>query len=96
MASIRERAKPKSRPRSLMTRDRSKLLVASAFTLVCLYLCYRLAQPFIPALVFAITIAVVTQPLIRWLESRIKNASIRAAACVANRGAPGLRRRPQE
>ena len=64
----------------MLTRDRSKLIVVSAATIVCLYLCYRLAQPFIPALVFSITIAVVTQPLMKRLERHIKSPSMRAAA----------------
>ena len=62
----------------MLTRDRSKLIVVSAATIVCLFLCYRLAQPFIPALVFAITVAVVTQPLMRWLERHVRSASVRA------------------
>ncbi len=69
-----------SRSGGMLTRDRSKLVVVSAATVVCLYLCYRLVQPFIPALVFSITIAVVTQPLMAWLERHIKSPSMRAAA----------------
>jgi predicted PurR-regulated permease PerM len=67
----------------LLTRDRSKLIVVYGVTIVCLYLCYRLAQPFVPALVFAITVAIVTQPFMRWLDPRIKNASLRAGAAVS-------------
>ncbi len=73
------RKSTKSRSGGMLTRDRSKLLVVSAATIVCLYLCYRLAQPFIPALVFSITIAVVTQPLMKWLERHIQSAALRAA-----------------
>jgi predicted PurR-regulated permease PerM len=73
----------KSPAAHLLTRDRSKLIVVYGITVVCLYLCYRLAQPFIPALVFAITIAIITQPLMSWLEPRIKNATLRAGAGVA-------------
>jgi predicted PurR-regulated permease PerM len=62
----------------MLTRDRSKLIVVSAATIVCVFLCYRLALPFIPALVFAITVAVVTQPLMRWLERHVRSASVRA------------------
>jgi predicted PurR-regulated permease PerM len=62
----------------MLTRDRSKLIVISAATIVCLFLCYRLVQPFIPALVIAITVAVVTQPLMRWLERHISSSSVRA------------------
>jgi predicted PurR-regulated permease PerM len=64
----------------MLTRGRSKLIVVSAATIACLFLCFLLAQPFIPALVFSITVAVVTQPLMRWLGRYIKSASMRAAA----------------
>jgi len=81
MPRSRELTKPASK--SSLTRDRHKVIVVYAVTLVCVYLCYRLAQPFIPALVFAITVAVVTQPLMRWLERRIASPSLRAAIGVA-------------
>src|SRR4051812_13420771 len=81
MAKTRDSTKPRSA--HLLTRDRSKLIVVYGVTIVCLYLCYRLAQPFIPALVFAITIALVTQPLMNLLAPRTKNDSLRAGAGVA-------------
>ena len=70
----------RSRPGGMLTRNRSKFIVISGATIACLFLCFRLAQPFIPALVFSITVAVITQPLMRWLERYIKSASMRAAA----------------
>jgi predicted PurR-regulated permease PerM len=67
-----------SRSGGMLTRDHSKLFVVSAATIVCLYLCCQLARPFLTALVFAITVAVVTQPLMRRLERHVRSASVRA------------------
>jgi predicted PurR-regulated permease PerM len=57
--------------------------VVAAATFVCLYLCYLLARPFLPALVWAITGAVITRPLVRPIEKRIPSATWRAALAVA-------------
>jgi len=45
-----------------------------------IYLCYRLAQPCIPSLVWAGALAVIFTPLQRWFESRVRRPSL-AAAC---------------
>jgi predicted PurR-regulated permease PerM len=68
----------------MLSRKRGKELVVLAATVDCVYICYRLAEPFIPALVWAITIAVVTQPIVKLLDRRIKSRSWRAivAVCV--------------
>jgi len=67
----------------VFTRSRGKLVVVSAATIVCVYLCYRLAQPFLPALVWATAGAVVTHGLTRWLARRIKSRGLRAAVGVS-------------
>jgi predicted PurR-regulated permease PerM len=50
--------------------------------IVALYLCYRLAQPFMPALVWAVAGAVVTHGFVKWLGRWIKSPTLRAAAAV--------------
>lgn len=74
-----------SNPRTddIMTRERGKFFVVLAATLICVYLCYRLVEPFIPALVWAVTGAVVTQPIMRWLGRRIKSRQRRAVVGVS-------------
>jgi predicted PurR-regulated permease PerM len=69
--------------RGMLTRERGKLIVVSAATIVCVYLCYRLAYPFIPALVWAVTGAVVSQPFLRFLRRHISSPSLRAAVGVS-------------
>jgi predicted PurR-regulated permease PerM len=67
------------RTKGVFTRSRGKLVVVSAATIVCVYLCFRLARPFLPALVWATTGAVVTHGFARWLGGWIKSPGRRAA-----------------
>ncbi|HJQ80223.1 MAG TPA: AI-2E family transporter [Lacipirellulaceae bacterium] len=75
--------KRRQRADGMFTRSRGKLVVVSAATIACLYLCYRLAQPFMPALVWAVTGAVITHPLVGWIGRWIESPRWRAAAAVA-------------
>jgi predicted PurR-regulated permease PerM len=74
--------KQRRRADGVFTRGRGKLIVVSAATIVCLYLCYRLARPFMPALVWAVTGAVVTHGFVKWLGRWIASPNWRAAAAV--------------
>jgi predicted PurR-regulated permease PerM len=53
-------------------------LVLILVTVLSLYLCFRLAAPFIAALTFAIALAVLFMPLQKWLEAKLKRASLAA------------------
>jgi len=55
------------------------LMVAIAFGV---YLCYQLASPFLPPLVWALALAVLFAPLQRWLESKTKRHNLAAVVCV--------------
>ena len=55
------------------------LIVASA---IGIYLCYRLALPFLSALVWALALAVVFTPFQRWVESKVKRPNLAAAISV--------------
>jgi len=69
--------------RGVATRTRGKLLALGVATALVLYLCYQLATPFIPALAWAITLAVVTHGASQWVERRLASRSLKAAACTA-------------
>ena len=56
------------------------ILVATAFGL---YLCYRLALPFLAALTWAVVLAIVLAPLHRRLQSRIRNTNLAALVLAA-------------
>jgi predicted PurR-regulated permease PerM len=58
------------------------MLLLMALTVAGLYLCYRLAAPFVPAMAGALALAVVFAPLHRRLEARLGNAHVAAGACV--------------
>jgi predicted PurR-regulated permease PerM len=47
-------------------------LVLMMATVLGIYLCYRLAVPFLPVLAWALTLAVMFAPLQSWLESKLK------------------------
>ena len=57
-------------------------LILTAITVVSIYLCYRLAAPFFPALALALALAILFTPLHRWLESKVKYPNLAAAICV--------------
>ena len=54
-----------------------------AVTLIGLFLSYQLAAPFLPALTSAVALAVVLMPFHRWVEGRIRRASLASAVTVA-------------
>ena len=58
-------------------------ILVMAVTVAGLYLCYRLAAPFVPALAGALALAVLFAPLHRRLERRVGAGNFAAALCVA-------------
>ncbi|BBO30500.1 AI-2E family transporter [Lacipirellula parvula] len=73
-----ESAKPAATP----SRSRGKLVALAAATVLVLYLCYLLIQPFIPPIVWAVTAAVVTHRFSQWVGRKTKTADAKAAICV--------------
>ena len=59
-----------------------RALVLIVATALGLYLCYRLALPFLPALAWALALATLFSPLQRWLESKLKRPGLAAAVSV--------------
>lgn len=57
-------------------------LVLMAVTLGALYLCYRMALPFLPALAWALAFALVLVPVQRWLEPKLRSPGIAAGVLV--------------
>jgi predicted PurR-regulated permease PerM len=64
------------------SRNHIYMLVLLAATAIGIYLCYRLAEPFLPALAWALALAVLFIPFHRRLESKIKNPSLAASISV--------------
>ena len=63
-------------------RSHVQVLVLTVATAVGVYFCFRLALPFLPALVWALTLAVLFIPAHRWVESKLKRPSMAAAVSV--------------
>ena len=61
------------------SRTRVRAIALALLTAVGIYLCFRLARPCIPSLVWAGALALVFAPLQRWLEARVKRANLAAA-----------------
>lgn len=65
------------------SRRHVETLVLLTATALALYFCARLAAPFLPALVWALALAVLFAPLQRWLESKLRYPSLAASISVA-------------
>lgn len=71
-------------PHATLPKSSSQIhgLVLMALTLIGLYLCSRLALPFLPALAWALALAVIFTPFQRWLERRIKHPRLATAISI--------------
>jgi predicted PurR-regulated permease PerM len=58
------------------------VLVLLAATALAVYVCCRLAEPFLPALAWALALAVVAHPLHTWLLRRLHRPSLAAGLAV--------------
>ena len=56
--------------------------ILTVLTLIGLYLCYRLALPFLPALAWALALAVLFSPFQRWLESKVRHRNAASAISI--------------
>jgi predicted PurR-regulated permease PerM len=65
-----------------ITAERLKIVALLVITVLVAYLCYLLLMPFLPAIVWAIALAVVALPLQVIVERRIRNANLAAATTV--------------
>lgn len=62
--------------------DHIHSLVLMAVTVVGLYLCYRMAVPFLPALAWAMSLALLLVPVQRWLEPKVRSPGLAAGMLV--------------
>src|SRR5436190_15213419 len=69
-----------NRPVQAETITTGVLVVASG---IVFYLCYLVVLPFMPALAWALALAVIAHPAHRWLDQRMKSKSLCAGLIVA-------------
>lgn len=66
-----------------LSRERILVVALAVATALAFYVCYRLARPFLPALAWALALAVVVHPVHEWGARRIKSANLAAGLTVA-------------
>ena len=59
-------------------RIRIRAIALAGLAALGIYLCYRLAQPCIPSLVWAGALALVFNPMHRWIEARVRRPNLAA------------------
>ena len=64
------------------SRSHLHVLALMAATALGIYLCYRMALPFVTALTWALTLAVLFMPVHRWLESTVRHSNLAASVSV--------------
>ena len=64
------------------SRERALVLALFIATALAFYLCYLLAHPFLPALAWALTLAVIAHPLHEWIARRIFRPNLAAVLAV--------------
>lgn len=64
------------------SRNHVQTLVLMLATVLGIYLCYKIALPFLSVLVWALTLAVMFSPLQRWLESKLKHPNLAALISI--------------
>jgi predicted PurR-regulated permease PerM len=66
----------------IFTKERVSSLLLVVLTTLALYVCYRIVQPFVPALAFSIALAVATDRPYRWLRRQVRSDTISAVIAV--------------
>lgn len=79
MANRRRRGLRDSSRRERVSRRNMHLVALAVATLVGLYLCYRILEPFLPALAWAVALAVISYPAHAWIRKYIRSDSWAAA-----------------
>ena len=70
------------RPGDWGSRNHIHVLELMAATALGIYLCYRMALPFMPPLTWALVLAVLFRPVHQWLASRVKRRTLAASLSV--------------
>ena len=66
----------------LTSRSRMRGFVILTITVAGTLVCFLLALPFLPALIWAIALAILFLPAHQWLEARLKNQNLAALVSV--------------
>ncbi|MBM4443303.1 MAG: AI-2E family transporter [Candidatus Rokubacteria bacterium] len=75
-------AEPRAAQAGFLSRTRLQALVLLAATALGVYLCYRIVQPFMPALAWGLALAVIGYPVHKIICRRVRQPTIAAALTV--------------
>lgn len=64
------------------SRSHVHVLALMAATILGLYICYLMALPFVPALTWAVALAVMFMPFHQWVEATVKQPNVAASTSV--------------
>jgi predicted PurR-regulated permease PerM len=64
---------------AVFTRDRLLTVVLAVMTAIAVYVCYLIVEPFIPAIAFALALAIATARPYAWLKRRLHREALAAA-----------------
>ncbi|MBC8145357.1 MAG: AI-2E family transporter, partial [bacterium] len=64
------------------SRERVLTIVLMIATAIVFYLCWLIAQPFLPSIAWALALSIVGMPMHRWIRKRIKQPSLAAGLSV--------------
>jgi predicted PurR-regulated permease PerM len=67
---------------SFWSRNQLSAAVLLVSTALLFYACYLMARPFLPALAWALALAIVAHPLHRWIAKRVKKPGLAATLAV--------------
>jgi len=70
------------RVEAVLSRERVSTLMLAVCTAIALYVCYRIIHPFIPAVAFAVALAVATHRPYQWIRSRVGSDMIAAMIAI--------------
>jgi predicted PurR-regulated permease PerM len=82
MSELNDRTDDYKSRRRWLSRERALSIVLLVATVLVVYLCYQLARPFLPALAWALALAVIAHPLHDWLAHRLRQANVAAGVAV--------------
>ncbi len=66
----------------MLSRHQAPTLLLSLATVLAFFLCYEMISEFLPAICWALVLAVVGHPLYLWLADRVKNENLAATLAV--------------
>ncbi|HYG24406.1 MAG TPA: AI-2E family transporter [Verrucomicrobiae bacterium] len=82
MTQPNENAGPASEQESFWSRNQLSAVVLLAATILLLIGCFLVTKPFLPALAWAVALAIIGEPAYRWIKKHVRKPGLAAALSV--------------